>query len=307
MWNPQPISVVIPAKDEARVIGACLRSLERQDHRGPVEIIVVANNCTDGTADIARCFQRPFRDRGWDLSVLDVRIPGGPRGTKPTALNAGDVAASHPDRLYLDADIELSPQALREITGAFARGVLFCAPSIVTSGASYASRAYGRLWSSVPCVSHDVIGAGVYAVHGDGRARWGAFPDIVSDDKFARLHFTPSERVVLGGATFGIRMPAGLRELVYVRARWIRGNWELAHAYPELASGDRRRWRTAARHIAHTPSCWRDVPVVAFVYGCAELRACKTRRSGTLVWERAERARLVDSACTAPLGGAGGG
>ncbi len=47
-------SVVIPAYNEANYIGATLASLARQDFPGAVEVIVVDNNCTDDTAEIAR-------------------------------------------------------------------------------------------------------------------------------------------------------------------------------------------------------------------------------------------------------------
>ncbi|MGW6195079.1 glycosyltransferase family A protein [Kribbella sp. NPDC055110] len=49
-------SVVIPAFNEERFIGACLQSLARQDFTGGHEVIVVDNNCTDDTAEIARLY-----------------------------------------------------------------------------------------------------------------------------------------------------------------------------------------------------------------------------------------------------------
>lgn len=50
------ISIVIPAFNEARFIGACLESLQRQDFPGPYEIVVADNNSTDATSAIARKF-----------------------------------------------------------------------------------------------------------------------------------------------------------------------------------------------------------------------------------------------------------
>ncbi|MEO7125947.1 MAG: glycosyltransferase family 2 protein [Nakamurella sp.] len=47
-------SVVVPAFNEEFYIGDCLRSLNRQDYRGEVEVIVVDNNSTDRTAQVAR-------------------------------------------------------------------------------------------------------------------------------------------------------------------------------------------------------------------------------------------------------------
>ncbi len=47
------ISVVIPALNEEAYLPACLRSLAAQDFAMPWEVIVVANDCTDGTAAVA--------------------------------------------------------------------------------------------------------------------------------------------------------------------------------------------------------------------------------------------------------------
>ena len=47
-------SVVIPAYNEADYLPAALRSLRAQDFPGAVEVIVVDNGSTDGTADLAR-------------------------------------------------------------------------------------------------------------------------------------------------------------------------------------------------------------------------------------------------------------
>jgi glycosyltransferase involved in cell wall biosynthesis len=49
-------SVVIPAYNEERFIGACLQSLCRQDFTGGHEVIVVDHNCTDDTAEIAHLY-----------------------------------------------------------------------------------------------------------------------------------------------------------------------------------------------------------------------------------------------------------
>lgn len=47
-------SVVIPAYNEEFYLGDCLRSLQRQDFRGRVEVIVVDNDSSDATAEVAR-------------------------------------------------------------------------------------------------------------------------------------------------------------------------------------------------------------------------------------------------------------
>jgi hopene-associated glycosyltransferase HpnB len=56
--TPVPINanltVVIPARDEAQGIGACIGSLLRQDYAGEWSIVLVDDGSSDGTADIAR-------------------------------------------------------------------------------------------------------------------------------------------------------------------------------------------------------------------------------------------------------------
>ena len=47
-------SIVIPAYNEEFYLGDCLRSLQQQDFPGTVEVIVVDNDSSDGTGDVAR-------------------------------------------------------------------------------------------------------------------------------------------------------------------------------------------------------------------------------------------------------------
>lgn len=53
--NPLTLSIVIPAYNEERYIGACLDSIASQTVK-PDEVIVVDNNSTDRTAEIARSY-----------------------------------------------------------------------------------------------------------------------------------------------------------------------------------------------------------------------------------------------------------
>jgi glycosyltransferase involved in cell wall biosynthesis len=281
------ISVVIPACNEEAVIGECLQSLLSQDFDGGVQVVVVANGCTDATVELARSYRELMAARGVEFAVVETH-----RACKAHALNAGDVHAVHGNRLYLDADAALSANALSSITRAFGRdGVRFCSPRPLTVAATYTARVYARIWSHLPYVRHDVIGAGAYAVRGDARSRWDRFPDIIADDKFARLHFTAGERRVLEDCRFLMYLPVGFGELVSVRSRWIRANRELRRRFPVLAATDKRRLAGVPRFVVRHPRLWRDMPVFAAIYACAEVRALlphSVRR-----WERADGARDV--------------
>lgn len=50
------ISIIVPARNEEKHIAACLRSLKDQTYTGDYEIVVIDNNSTDKTAEIARGF-----------------------------------------------------------------------------------------------------------------------------------------------------------------------------------------------------------------------------------------------------------
>jgi hopene-associated glycosyltransferase HpnB len=107
--TPAPaVAVVVPARDEAPVIAATLRSLLAQDYAGPVRIILVDDGSADGTGTIARSLAA--QPTGPRLTVLT----GGPRppgwSGKLWAVAQGVAEASGADLILLtDADIQHQP------------------------------------------------------------------------------------------------------------------------------------------------------------------------------------------------------
>jgi hopene-associated glycosyltransferase HpnB len=93
------VAVVIPARDEAPLIQATLRSLLAQDYPGPLRIIVVDDNSADATGELARALADPR------LTVLTgaPRPPGW--SGKLWAVSQGVAAADAPLVLLTDADI----------------------------------------------------------------------------------------------------------------------------------------------------------------------------------------------------------
>ncbi len=94
------ISVIIPANNEEGYIGHCLDLLLASDPpaKGPMQVVVVANGCTDDTVGEARERTGAFAAQGWQLDVLDLE-----QGGKVKALNAAEKAIIHPLRVYIDA------------------------------------------------------------------------------------------------------------------------------------------------------------------------------------------------------------
>lgn len=221
------LSLIIPASNEEGWIGACLAAVEESDPvPGGLEVIVVANGCRDRTAEVAR----GLAGRLPGLQVLDLAV-----GSKPGALNAGDAAASGDVRAYLDADCVLSKGVLAALSVVLERidPVYAGATPVVPRARSWVTRAYARFWQQLPFARAVAPGYGLYAVNAPGRARWGDFPDVISDDTFVRLQFTPEERVQVA-PVYSWPMVEGFAALVRVRRRQDRGVQELAMAHPEL-------------------------------------------------------------------------
>ena len=224
------LSIIIPASNEEAFIGNCLASLLASDSVAcPVEIVVVANGCTDATAEVARGHVQQAQARGWRMQVLDL-----PQGGKLRALNAGDAAAQGPWRAYLDADVTVSPalvgQLCRALDGPKARHV---SGTLRITAQGMISKAYAATYRQVPFMAKGVPGCGLFAVNAAGRVRWGQFPDIISDDTYVRLLFRPEERVAVP-ATYDWPIVEGFAALVRVRRRQDRGVRQVAALYPDL-------------------------------------------------------------------------
>lgn len=98
------LTIVVPAKNEVKMLPKLLKSLCRQDYEGMAQtrVIVADAGSTDGTVEVALS----FRDR------LKVEvIPG---GLPAVGRNAGAQLATTRFVLFLDADVELpEPTLLR--------------------------------------------------------------------------------------------------------------------------------------------------------------------------------------------------
>lgn len=236
MTSPQNriVSVLIPAHNEAAYIAECLAALYASsavppDHQ--VEVLVLANGCTDQTAEIARSRVPP---RGWSVLVLE-RAEGG----KLAALTEGDAKARGQVRVYLDADVQVETGMLAQIATALASDAPRYASGspCVKRAKSPITRAYAAVWTQLPFVTTGAPGFGLFAMTSAGRARWESWPDIISDDTFARLNFTPDERIRLPGR-YHWPMVEGFRNLVRVRRRQDHGVAEIAQRFPELLPND---------------------------------------------------------------------
>jgi cellulose synthase/poly-beta-1,6-N-acetylglucosamine synthase-like glycosyltransferase/peptidoglycan/xylan/chitin deacetylase (PgdA/CDA1 family) len=103
----EPVSVIVPAYNESAGIEAAVRSIVASTH--PVEVIVVDDGSTDGTADLVESLHLP--------GVTVIRqVNGG----KPSALNTGLRHASHDLVVMVDGDTVFEPDAVYTLVQRFA-------------------------------------------------------------------------------------------------------------------------------------------------------------------------------------------
>lgn len=108
-WGPpvtEPVSVLVPAYNEAKCIENTVRSLMGGEH--PVEVIVVDDGSTDGTARIVE-----------DLGLPGVRVVRQLNAGKPAALNRGLAEARHDLVVMMDGDTVFEPSTVRELVQPF--------------------------------------------------------------------------------------------------------------------------------------------------------------------------------------------
>ncbi len=98
------VDIIVPARDEATLVGRVVASLLAQDYPGDVRVILVDDNSTDGTAAAAGTHPR--------LTIITgAPKPAGWAG-KLWALNQGIAASTAPLLFFTDADITHDPRHL---------------------------------------------------------------------------------------------------------------------------------------------------------------------------------------------------
>jgi glycosyltransferase involved in cell wall biosynthesis len=270
-------SVVIAAHNEAAVIGATLRALRSGAAPDGLDITVVANGCTDGTAAVAGAVS--------GVRVVELESPG-----KPAALNAGDEVAVGFPRVYLDADIQIPATALATVTRALDTH-LAAVPgrALDLAGRPLLVRAYYAIHSRLPVFADGLFGRGVIALSAGGRARFDRFPEIMADDLFLDAQFTVDEKCVVEEVTSRVATPLRTADLVRRLVRVRAGNAALraGSAGSAVRSAARLSW---LRDVV-LPRPWLAPAAVCYV-GITLTAALLARRArAATTWGRDESSR----------------
>lgn len=232
------VSVVIAARNEARRLAARIDNLLEQDYPSPLEIIVVSDGSTDGTADTVASFGKRVR-------LIEL-----PRGGKPLALNAGVAAARGEVVVFADARQRFAPNAVTALLSNFgdptvgaATGelVLDCEAG-VSAGDSSVAEGVGLYWKYEKALRRhesrvwSTLGAtgAIYAIR---RELWRPLPpETLLDDVLAPMRIVlDGKRVVFEDRARAFdRVSATGADESRRKIRTLAGNYQIVALEPRL-------------------------------------------------------------------------
>ncbi|MGJ0429761.1 glycosyltransferase [Methylobacter sp.] len=276
-------TVIIPANNEEASIINCLNPFARNGSLPTgLQVIVVCNGCADNTATLVKSVHS-------NIDCIETDIP-----SKTNALNLGDSLADFYPRIYLDADVVLTLDAVNAMVDTLnTERVLATSvePKTDLSGSSWFVRAFYDIWLKLPYFKEGMIGSGVYALSEQGRARFSKFPDLIADDGYIRCLFNEQERTVTKGFYSTVKAPKDLMSLIKIKTRSRLGRYELRDKFPELLSNETKRYMNAFLPMIFNIKLWPKILVYLGVNIISRIRANFQYKTKKIIWERDDSSR----------------
>jgi glycosyltransferase involved in cell wall biosynthesis len=269
-------TILIPAHNEAMVIGRTLLHLSRGLPFGAFRIVVIANGCI-----------RQHRGEGPLSAAADATVLETATAGKCQALNLGYAAADRGKPVIcLDADLDVTAESLLALIQPVENGIAKAAcgqMDVRTDGAAATVRAYYRGWRTNPYFDRGKFG-GLFALSPAAARRIFPLPAITADDEYVRRSFEPSQIAFVPGCRFMARAPATLASLVRVRRRSLRGAREVARM--GKASPERGSAGAMVRRALRSPAEALPIAFFLLVTLWVRLSLIIDRRSAKGRWER---------------------
>ncbi len=252
-----PISVLIAAYNEEKVIAATLRAVLANDHPGPIEVLVVDDGSSDQTAaEVEKIAQSDPR----------VRLARQGNRGKAVALQRGLALVAHEFVVFLDADTHLQSDTLRLLVrpladekvvavsghakvGNLRSFIARCQALEYTCGFNLDRRAYDR-WN---CIT--VVPGAISALRRAAIAQAGGLSlDTLAEDTdlTLTLHEGRNRIVYTPDAIAWTEAPETVRTLARQRFRWAYGTLQSLWKHREKVFN----WRYRALGWFSLPSVW---------------------------------------------------
>jgi len=233
------VSVIIPVHNGGRFVEEKLESVFALDYPlGRLEVIVVADGCTDDTEALVRRFQNE------SLHLISI-----PHSGKPTALNTGVARASGQILLMTDIRQQLQPESLRTMAACFedsevgvVSGVL-----VVREGTSRDEadiRLYWRYesWIREKLSEIDSMFGATGPFYAIRRSLFVPLPeDILLDDVYLPMTaFLRGYRLIVEPAARATEYPMTSAREFGRKVRTLGGNYQIMLRLPVLLTGRNR-------------------------------------------------------------------
>jgi cellulose synthase/poly-beta-1,6-N-acetylglucosamine synthase-like glycosyltransferase len=253
----EPISVVMAAYNEGKVIAETLRALLTSDYKGEVEVIVVDDGSRDETAaEVERVAHVDPRVR-----LLQQENRG-----KAWALQRGLGVVHHGIVVFIDADTQSQPDTLPRLLEPFADArigavsghakvgnlrtfIARCQALEYTCGFNLDRRAYNR-WN---CIT--VVPGAISAIRKDAIDEAGglSLQTLAEDtDLTLSLHKHRQRIVYVPGAIAWTEAPESVRTLARQRFRWAYGTLQCLWKHRDMVFN----WNYRALGWFSLPSIW---------------------------------------------------
>src|SRR5213595_1897538 len=253
----EPISVVIAAYNEEKVIAETLRTLLATDYKGEIEVVVVDDGSSDHTAaEVEHVAQSESR----------VRLLRQENRGKAQALQRGLAAARHGIMVFIDADTQCQRDTLSRLLEPFADAdvgavsghakvgnlrtfIARCQALEYTCGFNLDRRAYTR-WD---CIT--VVPGAISAVRKDAIDEAGglSLQTLAEDtDLTLTLHRHRQRIVYVPDAIAWTEAPESVRTLARQRFRWAYGTLQCLWKHRDMVFN----WNYRALGWFSLPSVW---------------------------------------------------
>lgn len=280
-------SILIAAHNEQTVIGRCLDSLLSAAEPLEFDVVVVANGCSDRTAEVAAA--RP--------GVRVIRLD---KAGKADALNAGAAVARGFPRVYIDADAAVTTDDVRALCAALNGQIMAAVPrrELDVRGCPLIVKGYFAVNVRLPAYHDGLFGRGVIALSESAHSRFTRFPDMIADDLFLDSLFSASERRQVENISTTIAAPRRSADLFrrLVRVRRANAGLRSAAGTSDIPSEVRRANRMSWFQDVVVPRPWLAPAAVCYVVvsSAAAFVARRPAKPGR-AWARDDSTRTFDA------------
>ena len=232
MCDPaEPVTILIACHNEEKSIGTTLEYIANQSYKGDLKVIVIDNNSTDHTAQVAK---QVGADQDLNLNVIHETKKG-----KHNALNTAIKLVDTEYMITLDADTILMKDSIKNL---MARQLSSPDDVVATAGAVLTRNSRKNFWTRIQewdyflgiasikrvqgMYGGTLVAQGAYSVYKTEQIREiGGYPDVIGEDivitwllleKGYRVYFEPL-------AVAFTDVPETFNHLQKQRSRWARG------------------------------------------------------------------------------------